>query len=513
VRYEPVHYTIVSLDVVRSGTRDDQLLLRMRAELRTMITDAFVRQGLDPADIDSEDLGDGVRLIVPARVTPARLLDPFVPHLAAALREHRKTAAEAARLRLRVAVHMGLLHRDAGGWAGAPLVLSARLLDAPPLRRVLDVAERADLAVIVSGDVYEKVVRHGYGLDPAAYHRVEVAVKETRASAWIHVPGYPAPPGLQSGTATEPAPSPTRPSTHPHPARSGGRRLSWLRLRLRLAFGTRRAGVRFLWSFLGAFGVLIGAATVLCALVWSAPPSLATVAVSALSSLVWATARACARSGVTYRFQHPDMTVTVRIGDLFDEDAHLVVGFTDTFDTSVVDDRIISRTALQGQLVQRCYGGDHRSLDRELALALARHTPVGVEKRDAKRWGKLTRYPIGTVAVLGRPERHTFAVAYSRMGNDLVPRSSVHDLWLSLSSLWDAVYEHGQRAPVAMPVVGSGAARIDQLGPQSLVEMILLSFVARSREIQFCRELRIVIRPVDLRSFDLPELAAFLRRL
>ena len=512
-RYEPVHYTIVSMDVVKSGGRDDQLLLRMRADLRAMVADALERQGLDLAGIASEDLGDGVRLIVPAQVTPARLLDPFVPQLAAALREHRKAAADAARLRLRLAVHMGLLHRDDGGWTGEPLVHSARLLDAAPLRQVFDAADQPDLAIIVSEDVYDKVVRHGYGLDARAYRRVQVRVKETRAGAWIHVPGYPSPPGLQPPPQPDP---PAQPDPSGGGTRTGRPRTPPLRrlgYRLRLAFGTLDGILVFLGGFLMALGLLAGLAAGCWALVHPDLPLAATIAVLGVPAFGWAVARTSARSVATHRFQRPDMTVTLRFGDLFDEDAHLVVGFSDTFDTSVVDDRIINSSAVQGQLVERCYGGDHRRLDRELTSALSRHTPVRVEKRDTKRWGKLTRYPVGTVAVLGRPERRTFAVAYSRMGNDLVPRSSVNDLWSSLSNLWDAVYEHGQRAPVAMPLVGAGAARIDHLGPQGLLKLILLSFVARSREIQLCRELRIVIRPADLRAIDVPDIMAFLRRL
>jgi hypothetical protein len=506
-RYEPLHYTIVSIDVARSGTRDDQLLLRMRADLRRMIAESFRRQDLDASDIDAEDLGDGVRLIVPARVTPARLLDPFVPHLAAALREHRKAAAEAARLRLRVAVHMGLLHRDEGGWAGEPLVHSARLLDAPPLRRTLAAADRADLAMIVSDDVYRKIVRHGYGLDAAAYHRVPVVVKETRADAWIHVPGYPSPPGLQApapGAAAEPEARDTA-TVSPVPRRAPGR--------FRLAFGTR-AGRR--WFAVRA-GSAAGGLTLAAAVAWSMlrlhaplPAALATVA---LAGVAWAAVRAYAGSAAGHRFRRPEVTVTFRVGDLFAEDAHLVVGFTDTFDTSMVGDRIISRSALQGQLVAHRYDGDHRRLERELTQALARQVPAGVEKREAKRLGKLTRYPIGTVAVLGTAEQHVFAVAYSRMGNDLVPRSNVDDLWRSLWNLWDAVYEHGQRRPLAMPVVGSGAARIDQLDPQGLLKLVLLSFVARSRQMPVCRELRIVIRPADLAAYDIAALVAFLRTL
>jgi len=497
-RYEPVHCTIVSIDVAGSAARDDQLLLRMRTDLQQLIAHTFTRQGLDPAWVDVEDLGDGVRLIVPAEVTPVRLLDPFLPHLAAALREHRKITAEPARLRLRVAVHMGLLHRDKAGWAGEPLVHSARLLDAPSLRRALAAAERADLAVIVSGDMHQKVIRHGYGLDTAAYHRVSVAVKETRTIAWIHVPGYPSPPGLQEPAAVAPATTAAvvgRPGPRLH--------------RLRLAFGAARFA-RDATLAAGTLALTAAAAWALLAL--HAPPVVA-VGVPALPGLAWAVGRGYARSGAAFRLRHPDVTVTFHVGDLFDEDTHLVIGFTDTFDTSTASDRVVAGSALQGQLIDRRYDGDQQRLDRELAQALARHAPTGVEQRDAKRLGKLVRYPIGTVAVLGAPAQRIFATAYSRMGNDLVPRSSVDDLWHSLSSLWDAVYEHGQRLPLAMPVVGSGAARIDRLGPQGLLELILLSFVARSRELKFCRELRIVIRPADLPAYDIPSALAFLRRL
>ncbi|SDT15899.1 macro domain-containing protein [Actinoplanes derwentensis] len=503
IRYEPVHFTIVAIDVAGSGGRDDQLLLQMRADLRRMVGDALLDQGLDPADVSMEDLGDGVRLIVPASVTPARLLDPFVTRLGAALRAHRKIMADAARLRLRVAVHMGLLHRDNGGWAGEPLVHIARLLDAPAVRQVIGTGQ-VDLAVIVSGDVYDKVVRHGYGLDDSSYRKATIAVKETRTVAWLCAPGHSAPPGL------EPTPEPPSAVTPSAVARVRRRSSPG---RFRQAFGTRR-GVRGFGRRLAVTsgGLLSGAALAVVALRLGAPVALAVVA-PALPGVLWALAGTYAGWAPGHRLHRPEVTVTFRVGDLFDEDAHLVVGFTDTFDTSVTGDRIINSASVQGQLLTRLFDGDQRRLDRELAQALARHTPTGSERRDAKRLGKLVRYPLGTVAVLGAPDRHVFATAYSRMGNDLVPQSGVDDLWRSLSALWDAVYERGQRAPLAMPVVGSGAARIDQLSPQSLLKLVLISFVARSRQSLICRELRIVVHPGDLGAIDLPEIRRFLKGL
>jgi hypothetical protein len=221
---EPLHHTIVSMDVVGSGRAVDPLQLRMRADLRTIVAEVLDRQALDRSTIAQTDLGDGVRLVIPPDVTPGAMLDPFVPNLASALRRHRQAASDAARLRLRVAVHMGLLHHDAGGWAGIPLVTCARMLDAPQVRQVMIADTHPDLVLVVSQAVYDGVVRHGDGLDPTGFHPVNITVKETAATVWIHVPGYPAPPGLdlqQSPTPTQTPPAPEGPdesrTTQPEP--------------------------------------------------------------------------------------------------------------------------------------------------------------------------------------------------------------------------------------------------------------------------------------------------------
>jgi hypothetical protein len=227
MRLEPVQHTVVAMDVAGSGGRDDLLQLRMRADLRGIVAEALAEQSLDITALHHTDLGDGTRLIVPAAVSPARLLDPFVPDLARALRQHRKTASDPAELRLRVAVHTGLLHRDAGGWAGAPLVACARMLDAAPVRRILATGTDVDLVLAVSETVYDTVVRHGYGLDPTTFHPIRISEKETVATVWIHTPGYRVPPGLDDqprvADATEPvdpAPDPDQRAEPPRPPAS-----------------------------------------------------------------------------------------------------------------------------------------------------------------------------------------------------------------------------------------------------------------------------------------------------
>ncbi|MCK1820920.1 DUF6430 domain-containing protein [Streptomyces sp. XM83C] len=229
--------------------------------------------------------------------------------------------------------------------------------------------------------------------------------------------------------------------------------------------------------------------------------------------LAWGVVRARPQASVRQEFSRPGMTVVVEEGDLFEQPGHLVVGFTDTFDTVVGDGTVINDGSVQGQLLARRYAGDAARLDAELDAALAGVTPVATEDVRDKPRGKRVRYPMGTVAVLGARPRLVFAVAYSRMGNDCVASSGVRDLWLGLDRLWEAVQRHGQLERVTMPLVGAGLARLHDLDEDSLLRLILLSFVVHSWERMVCRELHVVVRPGELGRIDLTETGAFLASL
>jgi hypothetical protein len=215
-------------------------------------------------------------------------------------------------------------------------------------------------------------------------------------------------------------------------------------------------------------------------------------------------------------FGFPQMTIIIEAGNLFERTGHLVVGFTDTFDTGIGPGEPIRAGSVQGQLLEKVYEGDVECLDLDLLRALRGVRPVGREKGSRKPRGKLLRYPLGTVAVLdhdGSEERLVFALAYSRIDNGGVAQSSVEWLSIGLDRLWEAVFRRAHQEPVAMPLIGSGLARLSFLDQGSLLRMILLSFVLRCRERRVCRELRIVLAPADLARIDMTEIAVFLRAL
>jgi DNA-binding SARP family transcriptional activator len=206
----------------------------------------------------------------------------------------------------------------------------------------------------------------------------------------------------------------------------------------------------------------------------------------------------------------PPATLVVVSGDIFaEQDAHLVIGFTDTFDTDTDEDVVISSSSLQAQAMRVMFGGDRALLDRQLRAALRDARRGAGETRLTKKRGKLIRYAVGTVATLNHAHRRVFAVAYSRMGNDLIARATLDDITMSLDRLWDAIYQYGHLRPVAIPLIGNGLARVDRTSPGELLKLIGESFIARTYAGRICPELRIVVRPADLAHVDLQEVAGY----
>lgn len=197
-------------------------------------------------------------------------------------------------------------------------------------------------------------------------------------------------------------------------------------------------------------------------------------------------------------------------GDLFANDqAHLVIGMNDTFDTEIPD--IISRKSVQGQFLDLIFAGDAPDLDRQLTAALTNVSPVG----NVQKLGKIERYPIGTIATLHAHERRFFCVAYSKMSDQNEAFATIDGIWLSLQNLWTEVRTRCNGGTVYIPVIGGGQARVSPapFPPQDSIRLILLSFIFACRQQKVCDELVIVVQPPAYERLDRLELQAFLTSL
>jgi Domain of unknown function (DUF6430) len=272
---------------------------------------------------------------------------------------------------------------------------------------------------------------------------------------------------------------------------------------------TRRFLTRLVKESLVAFGFFAALAGVVAALFPDALDDRGAVWVVVIAALsigfgLW---RSWPRP-IERSYTKPNTAIRLVRGDLFEEPGHVVVGACDTFDTQVPN--VISPRSVQGQALQRLYGGDLSRLDGDLDAALKDETPIATVQKE----GKTDRYRLGTVAALPQGPRMILFLAYTEMNDRNEARGTSDGIWRSMLSLWEAVSHHCNGEAVAIPVLGGGQARISQILPaQDSIRFIAFSFMLASRREKVCDELRIVVRPGDYEKLNRLELQAFLDSL
>lgn len=268
----------------------------------------------------------------------------------------------------------------------------------------------------------------------------------------------------------------------------------------RLEFGAKLRGIRacstiFVQSCLSILGIL---AAILQILGDELPIAQAAVGVLVGGVLV----TACAIVAPTHRSGKRGKTkVTLKIGDLFDEGdtTHLAVGVNERFDC-LIGNRV-SNNSLHGQLILRLFANDTQRFERAIDESLAAlQVPPLLPATGTERPG----YAIGTVATVEHGSKSVFAVgmAHTDVTNDMA-HADVADLWASLQGLWARVRERSNGQPVAIPVFGTGFARIP-LDPDAILELILSSIEDRSSQSSITPGgISIIIRASEFRDFDL----------
>lgn len=216
------------------------------------------------------------------------------------------------------------------------------------------------------------------------------------------------------------------------------------------------------------------------------------------------------RERLEFKLPPSDLKISIAVGDVLSQDGNVVLGSNDTFDTSLSDD-IISPKSVQGQLLQRSFGGDIDDLDEQIATSLAEATAV---VDPDKTFGKTARYPIGTVAIATKGNTRYFLPAIARMSASTPPhtKATVEGVQMALTKAWEAVGRAGQRDPVHAPIVGSHLARLG-LSHTWLVQMMILSFVAVTKKDSGSSSLTIWVAESDVTTVDLAALDDWLRAL
>jgi hypothetical protein len=181
----------VAYDVEGYSGRGTRREYETQQRLSDALKFAFQEAGAASGDPEIQEQGDGGIAFLPTggTVDEPKVIVGLVNALRIRLAELNEDLVHEAQVRLRVALHEGVVHRAAHGYVGLAVVEVCRLRDADEVRSALAGSD-APLVVAVADSLYRDVLAHGYhGLSGAAFAPVDVRVKSYTGKAWIYLPG------------------------------------------------------------------------------------------------------------------------------------------------------------------------------------------------------------------------------------------------------------------------------------------------------------------------------------
>ncbi|MFG2089815.1 hypothetical protein [Spirillospora sp. NPDC048824] len=190
----PVRRTVVAADVHHYSEAAPLQQVDIQKTLIDALDSAATLSGLDRSRWYTQAQGDAELAVLPADAPEPIVIADLVRELTNQLARVNHAADPALRLRLRVAIHSGIVHFGHNGLPGPAAIETCRLLEARPLKEALS-ASTADLALIVSDRLFHDIVEAGYrGLRAADFTSVEVAVKEFAGTGHVRLLGGPGAP-------------------------------------------------------------------------------------------------------------------------------------------------------------------------------------------------------------------------------------------------------------------------------------------------------------------------------
>lgn len=191
----------LAVDIEKYSARDNADMVRLQRVLLRTLRTACERAGIVWERCGRQAQGDGYLLVLEPDIDETRVVPGLLAGLTAGLAaaNERAPAADGAAagagseggsagVRMRASLHQGIVHEADSGYAGSAVVALFRVLDSPPVRRVLAASPDADLVAAFSDPLYQDLVGTGYqGLSAAGFEKVEIeiAAKNFTGVAWV----------------------------------------------------------------------------------------------------------------------------------------------------------------------------------------------------------------------------------------------------------------------------------------------------------------------------------------
>jgi len=182
--------------------------------------------------------------------------------------------------------------------------------------------------------------------------------------------------------------------------------------------------------------------------------------------------------------------VTVKAGDLFQQDGFKVIAFNEYFDTQV-DDNIISHKSLNGLYIDNHLSDSISDLDERISNFKFDEDEI-LEVNHQRKMGKKQKYSLGTIFV----NEDYLLTAFSKFDDKNRAFLTMPDYLGFLINFWDKVNRIYAQKSVSVPIFGSGITRIKEhknISDEDLLKIMLWTFRISEMRFKCPAKLTIVI--------------------
>jgi hypothetical protein len=177
-------------DVAGYSRRSNAETKRIQSDLVDVLSRARQAAGIADAKVRPQAQGDGQFTVLPVGVDESVVIPRLVAAVGRELRRRNAGMGEDGRMRVRLALHRGLIKEGRNGWIGAAPIAVHRIVDCDPLREALTGHPGADFVLGLPDALYRDVIvpaEEPPGPDDFTAMPVELPKKGFVEHCWLHI--------------------------------------------------------------------------------------------------------------------------------------------------------------------------------------------------------------------------------------------------------------------------------------------------------------------------------------
>lgn len=200
----------------------------------------------------------------------------------------------------------------------------------------------------------------------------------------------------------------------------------------------------------------------------------------------------------TFKVENRDVSVSLKIGDVFKIDGSLIVPINNRLDCE--NNGIVKKSSsILRFYIDKVYNNTPAHLNTDICQHLEDNNEWYAKFLESQ---SPDTYKIGTVVPIFRNEKQYYLLCSSSLNEQGRSKTTVEDLRVSLNELWAYLTHSGSKDNLVVPIIGTGRGRIP-LKREEVIKEIVLSFLVSLSQESYCDQLTICIHPHDLKKHNI----------